>query len=292
MGLNKALLIENRLCGGSGNRLGSAGDIADHTGLYEAGAEACAVLVAGAADDLGLCGKAEAMCNGRRQRADDGFCLYDLAEKLGVKTEDVCHLGRPCFLRNVVDHRSRCLSIVNRCNTGHPVDKVAVNVQEVFCFFKNVRSVLLYPQHLCGCVGRVEVKAGNLKHACRIDRLGYLGSLCLGAAVEPNDAVHKCIAVLIGRYDGVVYSIHADRSDLGRVNAGIGNELLYNGGERVEIILNGLLCPAGIGVYGIVRAGSLCDDLALGIDKQALERLRTEVNADYITHYFCSFFVK
>ena len=114
-----------------------------------------------------------------------------------------------------------------------PVDKVAVNVQEVFCFSKTSGLFFLYPQHLCGCVGRVEVKAGNLKHACRINRLGYLGSLPASARrSEPNDAVHKCIAVLVGRYDGVVYCVHADRSDLGRVNAGIGNESCYNGGER------------------------------------------------------------
>ena len=87
MGLNKALLVENRFCGGSRNRLGCAGDIADHAGLYKTGAEARAVLVAGTADDLCVCRQAEAMCNRSGKRADNGLCLYYLSEKFGVKAE-------------------------------------------------------------------------------------------------------------------------------------------------------------------------------------------------------------
>ncbi len=88
MGLNKALLVENRLCGGSRNRLGCAGDIADHAGLYKTGAEARAVLVAGTADDLFVFVVRPRRCaTGAVKRADNGLCLYYLSEKFGVKAE-------------------------------------------------------------------------------------------------------------------------------------------------------------------------------------------------------------
>lgn len=61
MGLNKALLVENGLVEGCGDGLCRAGDVADHAALDKAGAEAGAVLVAGADDDLGVRGQVQAL---------------------------------------------------------------------------------------------------------------------------------------------------------------------------------------------------------------------------------------
>ena len=271
VGLNKALLVEHGLCGGAGNGLGGAGDIAHHAGLYKAGAEAGAVLVAGAADDLGLGGQAQTVGNRLGDGAYDSLCLADGAQQARVKVEHLRHLGGPGLFGDVVDHGGGGLGIVDDCSAGHPVNHVAVNVQQVLCLFKDIGTVFLYPQHLGRGMGGVEVQAGYLEHAGGIDDLCDLGGLGLCAAVEPDDAVHEGFAVFVGCDDGVVDRVKADGADLLGLYAALRDQLLDNAGEGMQVILNGLLCPEGIGVYGFMGAGRFSNDLALRINEKALE---------------------
>ncbi len=169
-------------------------------------------------------------------------------------------------------------------HAGQPAEQVATCGREGGGCRVGVRLMIAQPHQLGSDVRSVGDQAGGGEDPVGTEPTGQCGRLVGGPPVQPDDGRSKRPERAVDRHDAVHLRGQTQVADLGRTDAGAGQQLANGRRKASQPLTRILLGPAaGRVVHGAGLPGR-ADLAAIRVKQDRLDALRADVRADQVTH--------
>ena len=240
------------------------------SGRYHPGSQCAAGRVQSAGCHGNAFLQAHLCCRCPRQFSDNPVAGHDLRQQFPRDSQLFAHPVVPAAFPHIKAGQSVSLGKILGDLAGHPVDDIAVRLQDLFRFFKHLRPVLPVPEDLRPGITRFGRISAQAEQSFLRQRFCCFPADIPAPGIRPDRCRAKYGSRPVQGNGGPALSVRADPGNFRRINAVFGDHFPHCPADPVPPEVRILFRPSLPGIADRILASSLGRNLSFRIKQGRL----------------------
>ena len=246
---------------------------------YYAGSQRAAGRVQSACRHRNAFPQSHLLCRFPGQPSHDLVAGCDLRQQFPRNAQRFAHILVPAALPHIEAGQAVSLGQILCDLAGHPVDDIAVRLQDLLCLLIHLRPVLPVPEDLRPGISRLGRIPAQVKQFFRRQPVCRLPADFLAPGIRPDRRRAQHVPIPVQRDGRPALSVCADSGDFRRIDAVIGDHFTHCPAYAVPPPGRILFRPALPGITDGILASALRDDLSFRIKQRRLTGGGSDIHA-------------